>query len=102
VAIDDFGSGYSSLNHLKQFPANTLKIDRSFIKDLKDDDQAIVSAMITMAHQLRLTVTGEGVETENQLSILADLNCDEVQGFYLGKPVAPETALIGKKMRSLS
>jgi diguanylate cyclase (GGDEF)-like protein/PAS domain S-box-containing protein len=90
VAIDDFGCGYSSLDHLKKFPANTLKIDRSFINDLKDDDQAIVLAMVQMAHQLRLKVIGEGVETNTQLTILADMDCDEVQGYLLGKGVAPE------------
>ena len=90
IAIDDFGCGYSSLDHLKRFPANTLKIDRSFINDLRQDDQAIVSAMISMAHQLKLKVIGEGVETDSQLSILSDMDCDEVQGFLLGKGVSSE------------
>ncbi len=90
IAIDDFGCGYSSLDHLKRFPANTLKIDRSFINDLRQEDQAIVSAMISMAHQLKLKVIGEGVETDSQLSILSDMDCDEVQGFLLGKGVSSE------------
>jgi diguanylate cyclase (GGDEF)-like protein/PAS domain S-box-containing protein len=93
VAIDDFGSGYSSMDHLKRFHANTLKIDRSFINDLKENDLAIVNAMITMAHQLRLKTIAEGVETKNQLSILANMECDEVQGFYLGKPISPDKVL---------
>jgi diguanylate cyclase (GGDEF)-like protein/PAS domain S-box-containing protein len=90
VSIDDFGVGYSSLEHLKQFPTHALKIDRSFINDLRDGDVAIVSAMITMAHQMHLKVVGEGVENIEQLSLLTDLGCDEVQGFYLGKGVPPE------------
>ncbi len=90
IAIDDFGSGYSSLDHLKTFPANTLKIDRSFINDLREDDQAIVAAMISLAHQLKLKVIGEGVETDSQLSILSDMDCDEVQGYLLGKGVSPD------------
>ena len=93
VAIDDFGRGYSSMDHLKCFHANTMKIDRSFISELNENDLAIVNAMITMAHQLRLKTIAEGVETENQLSILAKMECDEVQGFYLGKPVSPDKAL---------
>jgi len=101
VAIDDFGCGYSSLDHLKRFPANILKIDRSFINDLKENDLAIVTAMISMAHQLRLKVNGEGVETENQLAILSDLECDEVQGYYLGKPV-PQDLVWGILSESVS
>jgi diguanylate cyclase (GGDEF)-like protein/PAS domain S-box-containing protein len=90
ISIDDFGSGYSSLDHLKSFPANTLKIDRSFIWDMKPNDCAIVQTMINLAHQLKLTVVAEGVETEEQLQILTKMNCDRVQGFYFGKAVPPE------------
>jgi EAL domain-containing protein (putative c-di-GMP-specific phosphodiesterase class I) len=90
VAIDDFGSGYSSMDHLKRIPAGILKIDRSFINELKEDDLAIVSAMIQMAHQLRLKTIAEGVETENQLSALNNLKCDQVQGYYFGKPLHPD------------
>jgi EAL domain-containing protein (putative c-di-GMP-specific phosphodiesterase class I) len=93
ISIDDFGSGYSSLDHIRYLPTNTLKIDRSFIKEIKQEDSAIVAAIITMAHQLKLKVIAEGVETENQLSILARIKCDQVQGFLLGKGVAPEIAL---------
>ena len=93
ISIDNFGSGYSSLDHIRYLPTNTLKIDRSFIKEIKQEDAAIVEAIITMAHQLRLKVIAEGVETENQLSILAQIHCDQVQGFLLGKGVSPEKVL---------
>ena len=92
ISIDDFGSGYSSLDHIQHLPTNALKIDRSFIQSIKPDGSAIVAAIITMAHQLRLKVVAEGVETAHQLSILAGIDCDQVQGFYLGKGVPPETA----------
>jgi diguanylate cyclase (GGDEF)-like protein/PAS domain S-box-containing protein len=91
ISIDDFGSGYSSLDHLKCFPVHTLKIDRSFIRDLKSDDIAIVQAMVNLAHQLKLTVVAEGVETEEQLNLLSGMTCDRVQGFLFGKAVPPET-----------
>jgi len=91
IAIDDFGSGYSSFDQIRFFPTSILKIDRSFIKEIKADDLAIVTAIITMAHQLHLSVVAEGIETEDQLSILTIINCDEGQGFYLGKGVPSET-----------
>ncbi len=90
ISIDDFGSGYSSLDHIRNIPTNTIKIDRSFINEIKQSDSAIVEAIITMAHQLHLNVVAEGVETEDQLSILSGMDCDQVQGFYLGKGIAPE------------
>jgi diguanylate cyclase (GGDEF)-like protein/PAS domain S-box-containing protein len=93
ISIDDFGSGYSSLDHLKLFPANTLKIDRSFVRDLKPDDLTIVQAMINLAHQLKLTVVAEGVESNEQLILLTNLNCDRVQGFLFGKGVPPEAMI---------
>jgi EAL domain-containing protein (putative c-di-GMP-specific phosphodiesterase class I) len=94
IAVDDFGKGYSSLDYIQNLPSNTLKIDRSFIKNLANSgseskaESAIVLAMITMAHQLCLKVIAEGVETETQLKRLAELNCDLVQGFYTGKPLS--------------
>jgi diguanylate cyclase (GGDEF)-like protein/PAS domain S-box-containing protein len=89
ISIDDFGTGYSSLSYLKRFPAQTVKIDRSFISGLPDnsDDSAITEAVIAMAHSLGLNVVAEGVETEEQLSELHKMGCDEVQGFLLGRPM---------------
>ena len=90
IAVDDFGKGYSSLDYIKNLPSNTLKIDRLFISDLSgsgsESESAIVLAMVTMAHQLHLKVTAEGVETEEQLRLLTQMNCDQIQGYYMSKP----------------
>ncbi|WP_114416961.1 putative bifunctional diguanylate cyclase/phosphodiesterase [Marinospirillum perlucidum] len=92
LAIDDFGAGYSSLGYLKHLPVNTLKIDKAFIRDLAEDvaDAAIVQAVITMAHRMGLEVTAEGVEEADQLDLLVSLGCEEVQGFYLARPMSAE------------
>lgn len=92
LAIDDFGTGYSSLAQLKQFPVDTLKIDRSFIRNIPEDkeDKAIAHAIICMGETLGLTVVAEGVETIEQMNYLKDQSCDEMQGFYFSKPVVPE------------
>lgn len=89
LSIDDFGIGYSSLNYLKRFPINRLKIDRSFLHGIESnqDDLAITLAMIAMAHSMGLTVIAEGVETETQLLFLKAQQCDEVQGYFLSAPV---------------
>ncbi len=89
LSIDDFGTGYSSLSCLKSFPIDSLKIDRSFVRDLPGDadDAAITEAIIAMAHSLRLNVIAEGVETEEQLRFLRDHGCNEIQGYYYSKPV---------------
>jgi diguanylate cyclase (GGDEF)-like protein len=89
IAIDDFGTGYSSFSYLKRFPFNTLKIDRSFVKDICTDnsDAAITTAMIAMAHSLELSVVAEGVETSEQLYFLQEKQCDIIQGYYYSAPI---------------
>jgi diguanylate cyclase (GGDEF)-like protein len=95
LSIDDFGTGYSSLAYLKRFPVQTLKIDRSFIKDLGKDEQsvAIVRSIVTLGHGLNLRVVAEGVETHVQLAMLAELSCDEYQGFHFSRPVERDKVL---------
>lgn len=89
ISIDDFGTGYTSISYLKQFPVSVLKIDQSFIKGIPDNqnDVAITSAVIALAHSLDIKVVAEGVETSEQLQYLADNNCDMVQGYYLSPPL---------------
>jgi diguanylate cyclase (GGDEF)-like protein len=89
IAIDDFGTGFSSLAYLKQLPIDILKIDRSFVHDASThpDDAALIMAIITLAHNLRLKVVAEGVETEEQLRFLHLLRCDEIQGYLFSKPL---------------
>ena len=92
LAIDDFGREYSSLSYLKQLPVDALKIDQSFVAGLGKDpkDKAIVEAMISMAHSLDLEVTGEGVETTEQLEHLRSMGCDVVQGHHVARPLPSE------------
>jgi EAL domain-containing protein (putative c-di-GMP-specific phosphodiesterase class I) len=101
LAIDDFGVGYSSLTHLKRFPIDTLKVDRSFIRDLPEDpdDKAITEAIIAMGKTLSLTVIAEGVETADQLAFLASESCDEVQGYLVGRPqpIAAYAEAVGRE-----
>ena len=95
ISIDDFGIGYSSLEHLKRYPFDILKIDRCFVQeiDLGESEQAIARAIIEMAHTMNLRVVAEGVETESQLAVLRDINCDMIQGFLLGKPLPARDAI---------
>jgi len=92
LAIDDFGTGYSSMSLMKQFPIDTIKIDRSFVRDLPDDteDRAIAQAIISMGKALGMTIVAEGVETPEQETFLRNHGCDEMQGFLLSRPVPPE------------
>jgi diguanylate cyclase (GGDEF)-like protein/PAS domain S-box-containing protein len=105
IAIDDFGTGFSSLSYLAKLPVDTLKIDRSFIVDMGEDQNgsALVATIISLAHALKLNVVVEGVETSEQLRLLTSLHCDEFQGYLFGKPVAADvfeakflTSKIGK------
>jgi len=95
LAIDDFGTGYSSLSFLRQFPVDTLKIDRAFIvqSNREPEVRAIISAIITMAHALKLTVVAEGVESEGELDFLVSSSCDYVQGYYYSKPLSEDQFL---------
>ena len=91
IALDDFGTGYSSLNYLKRYPVDRIKIDRSFVSQLTEasTSTAIVQAMVTLAHALKIKVTAEGVETSEQFDVLAGMGCDTFQGFLLSAPLEP-------------
>ncbi|MNE27766.1 Cyclic di-GMP phosphodiesterase Gmr [compost metagenome] len=105
LAIDDFGTGYSSLSYLKRFPVDYVKIDQAFIRGLHEgsEDAAITRAIIAMAKSLDLKVVAEGVETQEQLALLREQGCDEVQGYLISKPVDASAfgALLGRSMTRL-
>ena len=92
IHIDDFGTGHSSLSHLKRLPIDTVKIDQSFIRDITTnaDDAAIASAVVAMSHSLKLKVIAEGVETLQQLEFLRSIRCDQIQGYFISRPVPAE------------
>jgi diguanylate cyclase (GGDEF)-like protein len=89
LSIDDFGTGYSSLNYLKNFPVDVLKIDQSFVRNMlsRKEDEAIVQAIISLAHNLKFKVIAEGVETEAHCNFLREHGCDEMQGYYFSRPI---------------
>jgi EAL domain-containing protein (putative c-di-GMP-specific phosphodiesterase class I) len=101
ISVDDFGTGYSSLAHLKRFSVNTLKIDKSFVKDVESNqtDAAITSAIIAMGNSMKLRVIAEGVETEGQYTFLQEALCDEIQGYLISKPIPPEKVATFVKSR---
>jgi EAL domain-containing protein (putative c-di-GMP-specific phosphodiesterase class I) len=91
LSIDDFGTGYSSLSYLRNFPVQRIKIDKAFVDDIGDGDGdnsgAIARAVTTLGHSFGMEITAEGVESEDQLRFLADLGCDEIQGYYFSRPL---------------
>ncbi|MGG5289319.1 putative bifunctional diguanylate cyclase/phosphodiesterase [Pseudomonas shirazensis] len=101
ISIDDFGTGYSSLMYLKRLPANELKIDRGFVRDLEhdSDDAAIVSAIVALGQALGLRIVAEGVETDSQQDFLTRLGCDSLQGYLMGRPVPAEQFMAGLAAR---
>jgi diguanylate cyclase (GGDEF)-like protein/PAS domain S-box-containing protein len=103
LAIDDFGTGYSNLGYLRRFKVDKLKIDRSFIRDIftNQNDASIASGMISLARSLNLTVVAEGVESESQMALLRELACDEIQGFYVSKPLAANQVLAALESEAL-
>ena len=92
LALDDFGIGYSSLAYLRHLPVKTIKIDRSFVRDLGQDPDALalVRAIVTLGHSLRKRVVAEGMENATQLALLRELGCDEAQGFHIARPLDAE------------
>ncbi|VAW69054.1 diguanylate cyclase/phosphodiesterase (GGDEF & EAL domains) with PAS/PAC sensor(s), partial [hydrothermal vent metagenome] len=90
IALDDFGTGYASMSYLKEFPFDTVKLDRSFVKDIPQDEQslAIINAMLQLSCALKLSTVAEGVETEQQMAYLADHGCVYGQGYLWARPLS--------------
>jgi len=104
LSVDDFGTGYSSLSYLQRFPVTSVKIDQSFVRNITTDPDAaaLARSIISMAHELRLRVIAEGVETEGQLAFLTNHRCDEMQGYYLSRPLpADECAALMRQFIGL-
>ena len=102
VALDDFGTGYSSLNYLRRLPLDRIKLDREFIADMMEQKEcgAIVKSVIALARDLGMAVTAEGVETQAQLDCLAQIGCEEAQGYLISRPISSRDAsLMAKEMR---
>ena len=92
IALDDFGTGYSSLNYIKQLPLDIIKVDKTFIDDIAEDEyaQAFIKLIVELSDTIDTSIIVEGVENKNQLDILKDLGVDYIQGFYYGRPVPAE------------
>jgi len=92
ISVDDFGTGYSSLSYIARLPINSLKIDRSFVVEMKRSGEsvAIVNSVVALAHALKLQVVAEGVETDEQMAMLQELGCDQMQGYLFSPPVPPD------------
>ena len=104
IYLDDFGTGYSSLSYIKRFPVDVLKIDKSFVRDMGEDnsDRALVGAIINMARSLDLAVVAEGVESQRQLDLLEAAGCSCVQGYYFSRPVRVELIEdVGRRVEQL-
>ena len=107
LSLDDFGTGYSSLSYLKKFPMQVLKIDKAFVRDLgrSEDDDSLVTAIVAMAHSLKMEVVAEGVETRSQFEFLSELDVELVQGYYFSRPLDVEgfrALLVAEAARSSS
>jgi EAL domain-containing protein (putative c-di-GMP-specific phosphodiesterase class I) len=101
IALDDFGTGYSSLSYLQGFPFDTIKIDRSFVSDLRTRDKSVILGILGLAANLSMSVTAEGVETEDQFEFLAGAGCTEIQGFLISEPApSHEISALIKRLSS--
>ncbi|MGC2300352.1 MAG: EAL domain-containing protein [Acidobacteriaceae bacterium] len=102
LAIDDFGTGYSCLSYLPKLPFDSLKVDRSFVNELgtRNEINAMVHSLVTLAHNLEMGVIAEGVETDKQMEMITALGCNEVQGYLLGRPTSDPVGCIRSQERT--